>query len=341
MIDAVVGALAALGVVSTPLGWLTIGLFLAGAAIERYDRDYARPVVVLGWLLFGVFWLSMIHHFAVESRSVIEGAGSLLAVPLSVSVALLLARGRDSLFVLSRAVALMGLVYVPVATVPWLRQPLTEAVTDQTAWVMGLLGFDPAVVDGLTVVGPDGTEYAITGKQHPYESTFVFDATGVPWIEQSVVTYTIVTACTGIGSMAIFVGLVLAVRAPARRKLRAFAVSVPVIYVLNIVRNVFIGVTFGNQMTHVFPDVVMGLFALEEPWMVSYIVSDRIVAQGLSVVALVAVTWLVVRELPEVVTVVEDVLYLLTRREYDLRAAMDLPPLAEEPDRSSGSAYRG
>jgi hypothetical protein len=42
------------------------------------------------------------------------------------------------------------------------------------------------------------------------------------------------------------------------------------------------------------------------------------------VVALAVITWLVVRELPEVLSVVDDVLYLVTGSEYDLQDALDV-----------------
>jgi len=319
MVQGPVSLLAWLGTFAEPLGWLVVALFVAGALLYEYDREYARPVVVAAWLAFGLFWLSMVHYFAIEQRSIIEGVGSLIAVPLSAYVGLVLWRGRDSLFVLSRAVALMGVVYLPFSTVPVLRRTAIEVVTAQTEFLITRIGFQPEVVDGLTVQSPSGETYRIADKVHPYESTFLFYQGDVP------ITYTIVTACTGLGSMAIFVGLIGAVSAPLNRKLRALAVSIPVIYALNLVRNVFIAVTFGEQMTHVFPDLVMGLFSLESPYLVSYIVSDRIVAQSLSVVALVVITWLVVRELPEVLVVIEDVIYLVTGREYDLAEAMGVP----------------
>jgi archaeosortase A (PGF-CTERM-specific) len=332
ILDWLVAALDGLGAITEPLGWLVLLLFVAGAVLERYDRDYARPVVVVAWALFGLFWLSLIHYFAIESRSVVEGLGAVLATPLSLYVGYVLARGRDSLFVLSRAVAVMGLVYVPFVTIEALRRPLIESVTVQTEFLINLLGFQPEVVDGLTVQGLDGETYRISDKVYPYDSTFAFygSAGDLP------ITYTIATVCTGIGSMAIFAGLVGAVSAPLDRKLRAFAVSIPVIYALNLVRNVFIAVTFGNQMTNVFPEVVMTLFALESEYMVSYIVSDRILAQVGSVLALVVITWLVVRELPEVLVVIEDLLYLVTGQEYDLTDALDVPEPEPAPELSAG-----
>jgi exosortase/archaeosortase len=66
--------------------------------------------------------------------------------------------------------------------------------------------------------------------------------------------------------------------------------------------------------------------------MVSYIWIDRIIAQSLSVVAMVLIFWLVLRELPEVIQPVEDVLYLLTGTEYDLAGALDLDVGGDHPE---------
>ncbi len=329
MVQALAGVFTWLATYSEPLGWLAVGLFVAGALLEQYDRSYARPFVVGAWVVFAAFWLALVPYFVVEQRSVIEGIGSVLAVPLSLYVGYVLANGRDSLFVLSRAVAIMGVVYLPFVAVDALRRPLIEMVTVHTEGLMNLVGYHPEVVDGLTIQSRSGETLRIAEKTYPYESTFAFYNGDIP------ITYNIAIACTGVGSMAIFVGLIGAVSAPVGRKLRALAVSIPVIYGLNLVRNVFIAVTFGNQLTNVFPDVVMTVFSLENEYMVSYIVSDRVLAQSASVVALVLVTWLVVRQLPEVLVMVEDVLYLATGREYDLAAAFGLPD--SETDRGDPS----
>ena len=53
-------------------------------------------------------------------------------------------------------------------------------------------------------------------------------------------TVKIILACTAIESIALFMGLIGAVRAPYNRLTRAFIVSVPVIYVLNLIRNFFV-----------------------------------------------------------------------------------------------------
>lgn len=307
MFEGMLVVLAWFGQFSDPFAWLVVATFTAGAMLSWRDSRFARPVTVAAWVLFAVFWLSVVHHFTFIQKSFIEGIGTLVAIPASLYAGLLLSRGRDSLFVLSRAIAAMGLIFFPFETIPFLREFLIETVTRQTAFLMALLGTDPTVVSGATLP---------IGDYPDYQSTF--------WFVQGeqTITYTILIACTGVGSMAIFGGLIAATDAPLSRKLRGLAVSVPVIYALNLVRNVFIAVSFGTQRFQFFPELVMALFGSEDPYKVSYFIADRVLAQSLSVVALVGVTWVVVRELPEVMVMVEDVLFMATGTEYDLQSTL-------------------
>jgi archaeosortase A (PGF-CTERM-specific) len=315
--------------VAEPLAGVVIAAFLAGMAADLRSRSLARRVTVGAWGLFAVFWLVQAPHFTFEQKSVVEGVGSAAAVPVSAYVGYLLWDGRDSLLTLSRAVAVMGLVFMPFEMVGPLRRWLVETVTGQTEFLMYALGQSPEVIQGSQVC----REGAVTNGQftcrerYPdYRNTFLF-TTG-----DQRITYTILIACTGIGSMAIFGGLIAAVRAPLRRKLRALAVSLPVIYALNLVRNVFIGLSFGGMRLQVFPELVASAFGFSlarDPALVSYYVADRILAQFGAVVALVAITYLVVRELPEVLTVVEDLLFVVTGTEYDLGSALSVDPVAD------------
>jgi archaeosortase A (PGF-CTERM-specific) len=205
----------------------------------------------------------------------------------------------------------MALFYMPLVSIPVVRQTLVETVAGQTAFVLDLLGVSPQVIDGLYVDG-----LRIAEKTYPYDSTFLYYVDGEP------LTFTILIACTGVGSMAIIAGLVAAVEAPVKRKLQALAIVLPVIYVLNIARNVFISVSMGEQLFQVFPGLITAAFALEHEVMVSYIVADRIISQTLSVVVLVGLLWVILQRVPEVLTVVNDVVYVITGREYDLGEAL-------------------
>jgi archaeosortase A (PGF-CTERM-specific) len=243
--------------------------------------------------------------FLFEMRSGIEGVLSLAAVPLSVYVGYLLLSGRDSLFVLTRAVAIMGAIYLPFETIPVVRQWLIEVVTRQTYAGITALGYQPEVA-----AGPD----------YGYQSALVFVEDGHRYR-----TY-IEMACTGIGSMAIFGGLIAAVRAPLRNKLTALAITIPTIYVLNIVRNVFIAVAFGDQWFQWFVPQVMALTGYEQPGLVSFFIADRVISQALSVVVLVVLAWATVRQMPSLFVVVEDVIFVATGREYDLQSAFEGGP---------------
>jgi hypothetical protein len=74
-------SLAALGSFAYPIGWLTLAVFLVAIAFEYYDRERSRPVFALGWLLFGLFWVSLLQPYFVVEDSFVKGIGALVAVP--------------------------------------------------------------------------------------------------------------------------------------------------------------------------------------------------------------------------------------------------------------------
>ena len=280
------------------LAWVSVGLYVAGLVGWRLDRGAGRTLIGLAWLSFAAFWAILTPHFVLVERSAIEGVGSLVAVPASVYAGYLFWQGRESIVVLTRAIAVMGVIYLPVTTIEPLFRGLIELTTRQVSVGIGLLGFTPAVVtDDAGLL-----------------NTFVFTTGG-----QQLETF-IVLACTGLGSMAIFAGLILAVEAPFERKLVALALSLPLIYVLNLVRNVWIAVAFGEQWLQYGVSSMTRLFGIPagDEALVSFFLADKVLAQSASVVALVAITVLVVRRLPEAAQVLEEALYVLTRREIPL-----------------------
>jgi archaeosortase A (PGF-CTERM-specific) len=296
--------------------------FLAAFALEYVDRDYAQPVLVIAWVLFGLFWLVLIYPWFVEDESIVRGVGATIAAPLSLLLAKTIYEGEHDLFIISRAVTAMAIVYAPFVLIPPLNRQLIVLVTDQTAWLMSTLGWEPTVVTALSDVG---VERSISGKEMDYQNSFVF------FQGEQTITYTIILTCTGLGSMAVVTGLIAGVRAPIRRKVRALALAVPIIYGLNLIRNVFIAVSYGNQYTDFFPSTTMWLFSLDNSLRVSYIWADRIIAQGLSVVAMVVIIWLVIREVPEVMEPIEQVVYLATGEEIDLQGALNIDTVDGQP----------
>jgi len=294
-----------------PLAWLVTGLFvltvlattdsvssaLQGSALSGDARNVTRWVGAVAWAAFGVFWATLVPYYLFEMQSPIEGLGSLLAVPACLYAGWLYATRHEQLQTFTRAVAIMALVYLPVQAVGPLRGLLVESVAGQTHAVITMLGFEPTLT---------------AGPAYGYQSRLVFDTDG-----QRYATY-IEPACTALGSMAIFAGLIGAVRAPLSRRLRALALALTAIFVLNILRNVFIALAFGKQWFQWFVPELVELLGHERPGLVSFFIADRVIAQSLSVLALLAIAWLVSRDLPELLTLGEDLLSLLTGREYDL-----------------------
>jgi len=294
--------------VTDVLAWVVIAGFVLGYAADRQGhREVARRVTAGAWGLFGVFWLLLIQHFALVHRSIVETMLLLVAVPACLFVGWRLLQGRDSLLVLSRAVAFMGVLYVPFLTSAWARGTLIEAVAQQSYFVIDALGFDR-----ITLAEGD----AEMGGTLP--NTFANDVEGVR-------NTRVVFACTGIESMAMFGGLIAAVRAPLRRKAVGVVLAVSIIWVLNVARNVFIAVANAYQWFAIawLEGPVMTAFGLSDPTRVSFFVADRVISQGLAVLALLTIAWLVSRWVPEILAVIEELLYLLTGSEVDLRPTTD------------------
>ncbi len=109
----------------------------------------------------------------------------------------------------------------------------------------------------------------------------------------------IVLACTAIQSMALFAGVVFGVNAPIGRKLKAFCVSVPVIYGLNILRNALVGAAYFEQW-------------FGSP-LHSFFIAHEVLARIGSMIALIAIAYAVFVILPEALDLIEDLFRFFSR----------------------------
>ena len=296
------------------LAWIAIAGFLIGMVLELRERvDPARYVSAGAWVLFGVFWVTMVPYFYYDVQSPLQTVLAAVALPLCIYAAVLLVRGRDSLLLLSRAVAFMGLIYLPAETIPFVRQWLIETVAWQTHLGMELLGHSPGINEGA----------------NGYQSRFDFDA------DETVTGRTtyIVLACTGLGSIAIFGGLIAAVKAPLHRKLAGFVLATGVIWVLNLMRNVFVGLASPWGWFQYDPLIYVTTEWLGAvPERTSFLVAHNFIAQPLSIVALLLITYLVIKIVPEVLEILQEVLFVLTGEEYDLADALGSSPATPEAE---------
>jgi len=244
-----------LGWLMTNVLWIGLFLFLVSALSGR------RTLAGLGWVLFGVHWLKQPAHYL--------AIGDLFNVGLTLAVALfsfylgwlVLFRGCRSRSCdwAGSAVAIGGFAYFPFAELAPLREGLIGGTAELTLHLLNVLGV-PAVSGGGSV---------ITLYGHSVE---------------------VVLACTAIESMALFAGVVLSVRAPIKRRGAALLASVPVIYGLNLLRNAFVVVAYGEEW---FGDE-------------SFYLAHNVIAKAGSAVALFAIAYVVFILLPELLDMIDE-----------------------------------
>lgn len=290
------------------LAWVVIAAFATSALVEaRGGRDrLQRYAAVSAWAVFALFWGLLVEHFLFAQQSLIEGVLAAVAVPACLYTAYLVGTGRKNLETLTRAIAIMGLIYLPFQTIQPLQKWAILTTTDHATWLMGQFGYHPSI--------QIATEY------HGYKSQFVFTGENAVTGESWGFPTTVVLACTGIGSISIVTGLALAVDAPLKRRLQAVGLAAPLIYAMNLVRVSFIAVSHGEQWFRgqLVRDAVFLLFPSDDPNMVSYLFADRVLAQSASIVVLVVLTLVLLRIVPELGGIIEDVAYIATGNEYDI-----------------------
>lgn len=97
--------------------------------------------------------------------------------------------------------------------------------------------------------------------------------------------------------MALLLGIIACTSAPRTNKFKAFLVSVPVVYILNIVRNGFVITASGYEW-----------FGPSE---YSFYIAHNVLAKFGSIMALIVISYLVFKILPELLDVVVNVFTLL------------------------------
>lgn len=289
--------------------WTSLGALVVASAIPKEHEPYRFLMGGAGWSLFALHWLTQPPHFILERdyANVVlailfamfcffvgytmvktgramqnaceddaidtdsagccipdadDDTGTELDItprPISTPIS-----KNSTLFTLTRATALSGLFYFPFANIPLLNQWIISLVTNQTIWLTGYLGY-PAIPEAWNQISLNGN-----------------------FVE-------IILACTAIESIALFMGLIFAVDAPSKRMFKAFMVSIPVIYILNILRDVFVIIAYGEMW-----------FGVE-----SFAIAHHIIAKAGSGIALFVIAYAVLKTLPELLDMIEGIWVLI------------------------------
>jgi archaeosortase A (PGF-CTERM-specific) len=242
-----------------------------------FERAFGKGAGALGWLSFAVYCSSEVSYYLNEgeyfdaSLALVFLAFSLLLAALMVKPETVVNGKEDDLFFTITKIALIAAVfYFPFSEIANLGTLLIYLTTKITATVLNLFTVGVYTVYPSSIYTTNSSFHEID-KYKPIE---------------------IILACTAIQSMVLFTGLVFGVNAPLERKLKAFFVSAPTIYLLNILRNVFVAAAYYGQW-------------FGAP-LQSFYVAHGIIARIFVMVSLLAVAYAVFVILPEALDVIED-----------------------------------
>lgn len=256
--------------------WLALVLLVAASVIpKKYTLKFT--VAGAGWMFFAVHWAFQWQHYA-EVSDYLNVVLTILAAVISALIGyVLISRDKRilreingisitaSLFMATAAAAIGGLSYFAFSEIPAMNTWIISTVTDQTIWL--------ASVFGVMITRLDWNLIAVNGYR----------------VE-------IILACTAIESIALFTGIIASSSAPFKRVAPAFLVSVPVIYGLNLIRNVFVITAYGMTWFG-DPDT-------------SFYVAHTIIAKTGSLIALFLIAYAVLKLLPEIINMIDGILNL-------------------------------
>jgi archaeosortase A (PGF-CTERM-specific) len=259
---------------------------LIGLLIGYYLKDKRRHKFrIIGLSFFGIFWLLQAPHF-LAMRDAFNAMVCILALPFYLYLAyneflsLKWNEDNESLKWITGASFFAGGLYFVIDKIPILSGGIIYAVAVQTVFLVNLMGFGYGV-----------GEINYAGNPLLYRTNF--NEIFVPLEGSSVA---IIQSCTAVQSMLIFVGAIYCVTAPKNRKWKGFFFTVPVIYVLNLIRN-------------------FGIIYMMDELNWSYETAHNTVGKMGSFLALIALAFIAFKVLPELLDNVWGIVDLTKRKQ--------------------------
>ncbi len=257
-------------------------LLIAASALPGRYRRYRFLTGAAGWFFFAVHWaLQPVHYIEINDYVNVVLVLAVSVFCLIIAHAMLrnyrhYEGAESTLLTITTAAALGGLFYYPFAEIEILNTFLISVAAKQVVYILHLFNMPAELIDWNRI---ELNEHHVR----------------------------IILACTAIESIAIFIGLIFCVRASAKRSLIAFVASVPVIYTLNLVRNVFVVVATGYDWfgEHTF-QIAHHVWVLD-----SFDIAHNYIAKLGSGIALFVIAYVVMQSLPELLDVIDRTIRLL------------------------------
>jgi archaeosortase A (PGF-CTERM-specific) len=266
-------------IVKSIIPFVSIGLFLLALVFRK------RAVGAMGWAVFAIYCVYEVSFYLNKGEYFDASIAAVFLVFTLLFAALMVKLppvpggkdGEDLFLTITRIAVITAVFYFPFAEIPALETLIIYVTTKITTSVLSLFNVGVYMIDPSSIYSTSSSFHAVYS---PIE---------------------IILACTAIQSMVLFTGLVFGVNAPRERKIKAFLVSVPTIYVLNIVRNVFVATAY------------FGLWF--GPPLESFYIAHGVIARIFVMASLIAVAYAVFIILPETLDVIEDFFRLLLRKQ--------------------------
>jgi exosortase/archaeosortase family protein len=293
----------------------SLGLLGAGYFWKRSERHLLR---VAGFVGVGFFWLAKSLGYVAEGSDAVNITFTALAFPFFVYLAyhewLCFEKDEElpALKWATGATFLAGVLYFAVDLIPQVASALIQTVAYQSLWLLQIFGYGPA--SGWWV---DPTALVPTTANAPPELGALIHGSNI----------TIILACTSYEAIVIFLGAVFAAQmrkdpwadytrvnekkiaklramTPEHRKWLGLLYTVPVIWVLNLVRNS--GVLY-LYTSHALDGTAQSL------GMTPFDFAHVLLGKGLSFVALVVIAFVLFKTCPEILDNVNGLMDLPKR----------------------------
>jgi archaeosortase A (PGF-CTERM-specific) len=176
--------------------------------------------------------------------------------------------------VVTRAAAIASIFYFPFVTITTLGNWVIDITASLSLAFVNALGY-PAVLKGQDIL--------LNGQD-----------------------IQLIFACTAFQSMALFIGVIGCIKAPAIRLFEALLVSVPAIFILNLIRITFVVIAGGDRWFQFLPNI-WGVAASSN----SSFWAHNFFAEAGSLIALVVISYAVFRLLPETIVYLRDIFSLM------------------------------
>jgi len=212
---------------TTPILFLSLIIFAYGYFGRGKKKHF---FLFIAWLIFASYWAMQPEYlYYKEEGDVFNATFCILGVYFLsyISYHEYLSYKRNervkSLDFLAGSTFYASLIYFVVQKIPFLAGFLIKMVAVQSVWLLKIFGYN------ISVGNPSG----MINIQ-------------VPIYFNDHYSVSLVLACTGLQSMAVFIGVLMALKGvDLKRRIKAFLATIPTIYVLNLIRNA--GVIYGVE----------------------------------------------------------------------------------------------